>query len=224
MAIYRREAVPLAKKTAVRALARASIDPRAVSHLIISTCTGFFAPGPDIELGLALGLRPDVQRTVIGFMGCYAGINAIRTADQIVRADPSATVLQVSVELCSLHLQRESTMKMLIANMLFGDGAAAAIYGAEGSPIAIRGTASRVEADSLDRMRWEIGDHGFVMHLSADIPEHPERGADSFVRQLMDASGVTDRESIAGWAIHPGGRRILEAIARGLGKPREIAS
>jgi predicted naringenin-chalcone synthase len=88
----------------------------------------------------------------------------------------------------------------------------------------IRGTASRVEPDSLDRMRWEIGDHGFVMSLSADIPQHLERGTDRFVRALLEASGVGDRESIAGYAIHPGGRRILDAVARGLGQPREIAA
>jgi predicted naringenin-chalcone synthase len=227
MAIYQRESVPLAQAAAAKALASASIDPTEVTHLVISTCTGFFAPGPDIELGLALGLRPDVQRTVIGFMGCYAGINAIRTADQIVRSDPKAVVLQVSVELCSLHFQREPTVKMLIANTLFGDGAAAAIYGSdgEGRGIAtIRGTASHVEANSLDRMRWEIGDYGFIMSLSADIPEHLERGAEKFVQKLLEASGVGDRESIVGWAIHPGGRRILEAVARGLGQPREMAA
>jgi predicted naringenin-chalcone synthase len=225
MEMYRRESVPLAKDAAARALASAAIDPREITHLVLSTCTGFFAPGPDVELAVALGLSPRIQRTLIGFMGCYAGINAIRTADQIVRADPSATVLHVSVELCSLHFQREPTMKMLIANSLFGDGAAAAVYRASGDGLAtIRGTASRVEAESLDRMRWEIGDHGFVMHLSADIPAHLERGVEGFVRELLDASRVTDRESIVGYAVHPGGRRILEAVARGLGQPAEIAA
>jgi predicted naringenin-chalcone synthase len=199
-----------------------------VTHLVISTCTGFFAPGPDVELGFALGLREDVQRTVIGFMGCYAGLNAIRTADQIVRSDPAhATVLHVSVELCSLHFQREPTVKMLIANSLFGDGAAAAVYRADSKTsrglATIRGTASHVEANTLDRMRWEIGDHGFVMNLGADIPQHLERGAAPFVRRLLEASRVSDRESVIGYAIHPGGRRILEAVTRGLSLPTDAA-
>jgi predicted naringenin-chalcone synthase len=229
MARYRRESVPLACRAARQALDRAAIDPSEVTHLVISTCTGFFAPGPDIELGLALGLRPDVQRTVIGFMGCYAGINAIRAADQIVRSDPAnATVLHVSVELCSLHFQREPTLKMLIANSLFGDGASAAVYRSEsksaGGLATVRGTASRVEADTLDRMRWEIGDHGFVMHLDAAIPEQLERAAGPFARKLLEASRVTDRESVVGWAIHPGGPRIVDAVARGLGLRAEAAS
>ncbi len=223
MAAYRRESVPLAVEAATRALAASAVTPSQITHLVISTCTGFFAPGPDIELGLALGMSDRVQRTVIGFMGCYAGLNAIRTADQIVRADPGATVLHVSVELCSLHLQREPNMKMLIANSLFGDGASAAVYRRDpkdGSGLAtVCGTASQVARDTLDRMRWEIGDHGFVMTLGADIPQHLEEGVEPFVRHLLESSGVGDREAVVGYAIHPGGRRILEAVARGLRVP-----
>lgn len=219
MALYERSAVPLAARAASEALARGAIAPGDVSHLVISTCTGFFAPGPDFLLADALGLPPAAERLQIGFMGCHAGLNAMRAADQIVRAHPSATVLQVSVELCSLHFQREPTMQNLVANTIFADGASAAVYRAAGRGPGlgvIRGSSSLRTEGTRESMRWEIGDHGFVMSLAVDIPDRLEEIAAPFARRLC-AEARIDPESIVGYAIHPGGKKIITAAARGLG-------
>lgn len=228
MRVYEREVVPLAADAARRALEASEVDPAGVTHLVISTCTGFFAPGPDVLLLSRLGLEQHVRRQVIGFMGCYAGINAIRAADQIVRADPRATVLHVSVEICSLHFQREPSIRNLVANTIFADGASAAVYRseeqAEGAGLAtISGSGSLVKQDSLDSMRWDIGDHGFVMHLAVDVPDHLESGAGPFLRRLLERARI-DPESIVGYAIHPGGKRIVEAVTRGLSLEPEASA
>ena len=213
MALYQQTAVPLAERAAKKALEDAAIAPERVTHLVISTCTGFFAPGPDIALVRDLGLAPTVERTIIGFMGCYAGVNAMRLSDRIVRSDPRAVVLQVSVELCSLHFQREPTVPMLVANLLFADGASAAVYAGEGSGRArVAGSRSAVAAASEDQMRWDIGDHGFVMHLDRKVPRTIEREAAPFVRALLDSGPAASGRTR--WAIHPGGRRVVEAAAQ----------
>lgn len=216
MAVYEREAAPLATHAARRALTEARVPPHAVTHLVLTTCTGFFAPGPDQQLVTALGLRPDVKRTLIGFMGCYAGFNGIRAADDIVRAHPGAVVLQIAVELCTLHLQKDEGTETLVSNLLFADGAAAAVYRAANAPAAapararVRGTASRLAPDTESQMSWRIGDHGFVMRLSADVPRHLESSVAPFVEELARASGI-DRRDVQRYAVHPGGRRVLDA-------------
>lgn len=215
MAIYRDAAVAIAETAARRALESARIDPARVTHLIVSTCTGFFAPGPDIQLVRALELAPTVERTIVGFMGCYAGVNAMRLADRVVRSDPEAVVLQVSVELCTLHFQREPTVPMLVANLLFGDGASAAVYTSDTRARAkVTGSRSAVADDSQDQMRWDIGNHGFVMHLDRRVPRTIEREAAPFTRALLSAAPPPDGR--VRWAIHPGGRRVVEAAAQAM--------
>lgn len=219
MAVYRDASVDLAAAAAGDALAEAGVAPGEVSHLVVSTCTGFFAPGPDIALLRRLGLAPTVARTVIGFMGCNAGFNGLRAADDIVRARPEAVVLQVCVELCSLHFQRDAAAETLIANCLFADGASAAVWAAEagrpGGLASVVGTRSAVHHDSADQMGWRIGDHGFVMTLSDRVPETLATAIGPFVDALRDDGGTPDG-GVAGWAIHPGGRRIVERLGRAL--------
>jgi alpha-pyrone synthase len=220
MRLYEEVSVELAESAARRALARAGIEPRQVSHLVISTCTGFFAPGLDILLGQRLGLRPTVARTLIGFMGCYAGFNALRAADHIVRAEPEAVVLQVSVELCTIHFQKSLEPDALVANCLFADGCAAAVYGASerhGAGLAvIECTRSLAASGSLEQMSWHIGDSGFVMRLSAAVPRTLEVEAPGFASALLDEAGYR-REEVVSWALHPGGRRIIDALREALG-------
>ncbi|MEO8082979.1 MAG: type III polyketide synthase [Ardenticatenales bacterium] len=219
MAVYREASVDLAAEAARAALAEAGIAPGDVTHLVISTCTGFFAPGPDVMLVRRLGLAPTVQRTVIGFMGCNAGFNGLRNAGAIVGADEGAVVLQVCVELCSLHFQRDDASETLIANCLFSDGASAAIWAADGrfpgGHGTLRGTHSRIHDDSLDQMGWRIGDHGFVMTLSDAVPDTLSEAIGPFVDVLLAGSGSA-RARVAGWAIHPGGKRIVEGLGRAL--------
>lgn len=219
MVVYRESSVDLGAEAARRALADASIAPGDVTHLVISTCTGFFSPGPDVLLLRRLGLQPTVARTVIGFMGCNAAFNGLRTADDIVRSNADAVVLQVCVELCSLHFQRDDTSETLVANCLFADGASAAVWAADGARpdghASLLGTCSAVHDDSLDQMGWRIGDHGFVMTLTDAVPNTLARAIHPFVRSLLDRSR-TGPDRVAGWAIHPGGRRIVEGIGRAL--------
>lgn len=220
MAVFRDASVDLAAAAAGDALAEAGVAPGEVTHLVISTCTGFFAPGPDVALQRRLGLAPTVARTVIGFMGCNAGFNGLRAADDIVRGRPEAVVLQVCVELCSLHFQRDAAAETLIANCLFADGASAAVWASAarrpGGLASVAGTRSAVHPDSGDQMGWRIGDHGFVMTLSDRVPETLAAAIGPFVAALRDACGAGGGP-VAGWAIHPGGRRIVEQLGRALG-------
>ncbi|MEL7368358.1 MAG: type III polyketide synthase [Myxococcota bacterium] len=219
MALYREKSIELAENAARRALADADIPAEAITHVVVSTCTGFFAPGPDVMLMERLGLAPHVQRSILGFMGCYAGINGLRAADHIVRAEPDAVVLQVAVELCSLHFQSDADLKHLVSNLLFADGAAAAVYRREPSPQtaspAIARTASSVSHDTRDQMGWNIGDHGFVMHLAASVPAHLQTQAPQFVDALLAPDRLL-KSDVAGWVVHPGGKRILTAIGQAL--------
>lgn len=223
MRAFEQAAIPLAEAAARRALEDAGVRAEQITHLVLSTCTGLVAPGPDVVLLDRLGLHRDVERTVIGFMGCYAGFAAMRTADRIARAEPGAHVLTVSVELCTLHFQRALDTETLIANTLFSDGAAAAVWSAADPPTedqrprpAIRAIRSRVPAGTLDKMSWRIGDHGFVMTLDGEVPRALEQEAPLFVRDLLRDAGV-DRDRVAGFAVHPGGKKILDAVSRALG-------
>ncbi|MGE3850982.1 MAG: type III polyketide synthase [Planctomycetota bacterium] len=230
MAVYERESVPLALDAARKALERAramNVAPPDVTHIVFVTCTGFFAPGPDIQLIRALGLRPDVQRTLIGFMGCHAAFNAVRTASHIVQSDASAVVLVVCVELCSLHFQIDPAADAIVANTLFADGACAMLFGAaDAYPKGladVRRACSRVDDDSLDQMSWRIGNHGFHMTLSSDVPHTLHAGAPGFVAALLEPVGLTAAQVVQ-WAVHPGGVRIIDAIARALELPADAVA
>lgn len=217
MGVYRREAPSLARRAAERCLERAPrVTRMAISHLVVVTCTGFFAPGLDTLLVKELGLRPDVKRTVVGFMGCYAAFNGMRAADAICRSDPEAAVLVVCVELCTIHFQRELTMENIIANCLFADGAAAVLLtsepeGSSRGRLAVVDSHTRIEEDSEEQMTWTVTDTGFRMTLAAEVPETLDRGIGPFVGELLGRNGVA-REEVAFWAVHPGGRRIVEAV------------
>jgi predicted naringenin-chalcone synthase len=219
MRIYERACVGLAEDAARRALASTAIDPSRVTHLIVTSCTGFFAPGPDVLLSERLRLRPDVERTIVGFMGCYAHFAALRLADRIVRANDEAVVLTVAVELCTLHYQTTPTIETLIANSLFGDGAAAAVLAGAGRFDRARGllagSLSAVKPDSSEEMSWRIGDHGFVMTLDSKVPESLRVEVPRFFAALLERAR-TPRPAIAAYAIHPGGRKVVEAIGAAL--------
>lgn len=217
MQIYEREAPLLAAEACERAFALAPHVPAsAVTHLVVVTCTGFFAPGLDALLVKRLGLRSDVARTQIGFMGCYAAFPALRQADAFCRADPEAVVLVVCVELCSLHFQRELTMENVVANCLFSDGSAAALLSSEpeGSTrgvAAIVDSYTTIEDDSEEQMTWTVTDNGFRMTLSSEVPDTLDRSIAPFVATLLGRNGLTERD-VGFWAVHPGGRRIVEAV------------
>jgi predicted naringenin-chalcone synthase len=227
MELYKSEAPPLARAAAERCLSRAPhVDRRAITHLIVVTCTGFFAPGLDIVLARELGLRPDVQRQIIGFMGCYGAFNGLRAARAVCRSEPDAVALVVCVELCTIHFQQELTMDNFVANCLFSDGAAAALVtSGERGPgvLELVDSYTLVEDDSLDQMTWTVTDTGFRMTLTAEVPETLRARAGPFVETLLARNGCTLRD-VGFWAVHPGGRRIVEAVQERLDLPDDAVA
>ncbi|MBH8558043.1 type III polyketide synthase [Hymenobacter negativus] len=222
MAAYRREALPLATE-AVRECLRQVPDATSASitHLVTVSCTGMYAPGLDIELVQALGLRSDVRRTCVNFMGCYAAVNAVKLADAFCRADAEARVLIVSVELCTLHFQKSREEDHLVSNALFGDGAAACLVQSTPLPngvpsLALQAFHCGLEPDGHDDMAWHINDFGFEMTLSSYVPKLIQRGIRSLTDGLL-ASLPVELGDIRHFAIHPGGRKILETIEAELG-------
>ena len=211
---YREAAIPLATDVAGRALGAAGVDSASVTHVIAVSCTGFFAPGLDIELVKRLGLRADTRRTFIGFMGCYAAFNALRVADAFCRAQPGATVLVVCVELCTLHFQVDGSLESAIVNAIFSDGAAAAVLQsvseeeAHGEVVLVESRAM-LDEDSMEEMTWEVGDTGFMMGLTARVPGVLARNLPGYIDGLLSSHDLT-RDDVGFWGIHPGGRAIVE--------------
>ncbi len=207
MALYGEHAPALAI-AAIRSLGDA-FDPAEITHLIVASCTGFVAPGIDQILARRLGLSGSVERLLIGFMGCYAAVTALRTARHIVLAEPGARVLVVTVELSTLHLQAETELEPLLAMLHFGDGAAAALVSATGTGLALDRGFSATLPDSETLIRWDVGDTGFAMHLSGEVPAR--------IEAALRAPELRDVLGGEAWAVHAGGRTILEAVETGLG-------
>lgn len=190
-----------------------------ISHLVVASCTGFVAPGIDQIIAARLGIA-DVERTLIGFMGCYAAVAALRTARHIVRSEPDARVLVVTVELSSLHLQHEQQIERLLMMLQFGDGAAAALVTSEADGLCIDRTFALNLADAAGLIRWTIGDTGFVMHLSGEVPGRIQAALrDRRTRQRM--LGDDAPAAVHHWAVHAGGRSILDAVEKGFGLDAE---
>lgn len=193
-----------------------------VTHLVTASCTGFSAPGFDIHLVRALGLSPRVARTHVGFMGCYAGFSTLKLARALCQADPSALVLVVHVELCTLHVHFRPDPDTLVANSLFADGVAAALVGGHAhgplgrQPLSLCGEASFLLPGGEEDMTWHIGDHGFDMTLSPRVPFLLHKHLPNAFAALLDERQV-NRDEIAHWAIHPGGPAILEKACKALG-------
>lgn len=217
------EAAPMALRSAKAALADASIPAASITHLVTVTCTGFNAPGVDAELIEQLGLPLDVERVQVGFMGCHGAINGLRVARALSIADPGAIVLVVAVELCSLHYQYGWDTDRVVSNALFADGSGALVVGrgtADPSRAEVAATGSQLVPGSRDAMTWGIGDHGFEMTLSATVPGLIESSLQRFLRGWL-AKQDLELEEIEGWAVHPGGPRILTAVETALRLPDE---
>lgn len=212
MVVYQREA-PILAMEAVEKLRSHGAHLEHVTHLIVTSCTGFYAPGLDIDILRQAGLRPGVQRTLIGFMGCHAGLIGLRNAKAIVEADPEAVVLMVNLELCSLHLQQTDRIDRLVSFLLFADGAAASLITSRPGGLRIGDCASYLSLADAERMAWHIEDQGFAMTLDARLPAR--------IRQwFRDSEELMPlRQSAADdvWAIHPGGRLILDSVQEACG-------
>jgi predicted naringenin-chalcone synthase len=211
MARYESEAPALAEVALAR-LGLAEEAPR-ITHLVLATCTGFVAPGLDRHLVAEHGLPRTVERTTIGFMGCQAAINALKVAWHIVRSEPRARVLVVCLELCTLHLQRTSALEQLLCFLLFADGCAAALVSADPAGLRLEGFSSVVLPDAGDMITWRIGDDGFDMTLSGMVPFTLAHALPDFEAEMLDGRTAAEVDL---WAVHPGGRSILDAVEHGL--------
>ncbi|WP_082357733.1 MULTISPECIES: type III polyketide synthase [Arthrobacter] len=191
-----------------------------VTHVITVSCTGFFNPGPDYKVVRALGLNPSVQRYHLGFMGCYAAFPALRAAKAFCDADPHAVVLVVSAELCSLHVRTSNNPDTIMGSSLFADGAAAAVVTARELPatgpvIVLDEFETVLTPVGEDSMAWNIGDEGFEMVLDSYVPRIIDEHIVAALEPLLAHNPVVATapyRDIHHWAIHPGGRSILDKV------------
>lgn len=209
-------APPLYAEAARAAMTDASAGASAITHVITVSCTGFFAPGPDFRLVRDLGLPATVERYHLGFIGCAAALPALRLAARICAAQPEAVVLVVCAELCSLHLTTSTDPQQIVAASVFADGAAAAIVTAadgigDGGGLELDAFATALTSEGEDDMVWRIGDHGFEMVLSAEVPRIIGREIRAAVDRFLEGSPPPDA-----WAVHPGGRSVLDRVESGL--------
>ena len=216
MALYRDAALQLARR-AIDALDIAA-ERASITHLIVASCTGFTAPGLDFDIMRDIGLASSVERTLVGFMGCFAAVNALRLARHIVRSEAKAKVLVVNLELSSLHLQEQWELEKMLSFLLFGDGCSACLVSAEPFGLQFRRFRAEVIPRSEDLITWHIGDQGFEMHLSGQVPGRIRRWLREHGTSLLAERSAQD---ISLWAVHAGGRSILDAVQNGLALPAE---
>ncbi len=176
MEVFRQTAPGLCEEAVTSCLAKTEIRPSEITHLILVSCTGMVAPGVELELMKRLDLDDSIERYCVHFMGCYAAFTGLKLADKIVRAEPEAKVLLVCVELCTLHFQKEYVEDNILANSLFGDGAAAALVMKSTSGLKVNSYLSQVLRAGEGDMAWGIGDFGFEMRLSKYIPTLLDQG------------------------------------------------
>lgn len=222
---YADEAPSLLERAARRALEAAPEALRdRVTHVVTVSCTGFMAPGVDDHLVRSLGLPASTERYHVGFMGCYAAFPALRMARAFCLADPSAVVLVAAVELCTLHLDPDHDVDSILSTSVFADGAAAALVTAadvgpgEHPGLELLASTTTLTTQGRQDMAWTIGDHGFDMVLTSYVPRALEAEAGAAVAPLLRA-GAVSLDDVDAWAIHPGGRAILDKVALGLALP-----
>lgn len=219
--IYTQESRKLYSDIARRSIENCpGIELDDITHVITVSCTGFYAPGPDFYIVKDLALPMTTQRYHIGFMGCYATFPALKMAKQFCEADPEAVVLIVSLELCTLHLQFREEPDFLISASLFADGGGGAVVSARQPDdfqhaLKMEGFSTCITPDGEEGMAWTIGNNGFDMVLSTYIPKIIESNLQSALLPLLNSLKVS-RDEIDLWAIHPGGRAILDKIQKGL--------
>ena len=192
-----------APKLAAAAVERLELndDRDGITHLLITSCTGFSAPGLDLEIIERCRLPIAVERTIVGFMGCYAALNALKLARHIVRSEPKACVLIVNLELCTLHLHETTDLEEILSFLLWGDGCAASLVTAKPTGLALEAFQSAVLPDTRDLLKWSIGDLGFRYGACWPSPcSHPRglarscrRGARRHVGQLHRHVGGASR-------------------------------
>jgi predicted naringenin-chalcone synthase len=225
MVIFKKEALKLSLK-AINNLPNFEVEKESITHIITVTCTGLFAPGLDIELIHALQLSPTTHRSSVNFLGCNAAIIALKQADDICNSHTNAKVLVVCTELCTLHFQTNYSDDYLLSNLLFADGSAAVLVSSKPSedPLSIKskitGFSSFCIPDSHNEMAWQLSETGFIMNLTSYVADLIKNN----IKQMLDNLGV-DKEDIDYWAVHPGGKKIVENFITAMGLlPTDLAA
>ena len=219
--IYTRESQRLAVNLARQAIANCpGLEPTDITHVVTVSCTGFCNPGPDYHIVNELGLSYATQRYNLGFMGCYAAFPGLRMAKQFCEADPKAVVLVMCLELCTLHLQLNGGEDSMLANSLFADGAATAIVSARTPQenqfcYQLGDFHSSLIPSGKGDMAWTIGDLGFDIALSSYVPKIIGANIRDAIRPVL-ASRQFELEDITTWAVHPGGKAIVDKVAASL--------
>jgi len=220
MQVYQKYAT-LLSITAIRKIAGFESRKKEITHLITVTCTGLFAPGLDIELIRDLQLNPAIQRSSVNFMGCNAAVIAMKNADVICKTQRDANVLIVCTELCTIHFQKRFNDDYLLSNLIFGDGAAAVMVSAnpEGTtfnhPVEISRFDSMILHNGYRDMAWQLSETGFIMNLTSYVPGLIKEN----ILPMLDEIKLLP-SSIAYWAVHPGGKKIVDDFASALGIER----
>jgi predicted naringenin-chalcone synthase len=203
------QAAPVLMRRVVDRLNLNDEERSSISHVLVTCCTGLYAPGLDFEVIEHLGLPSKVERTMVSFMGCYAAINALKLARHIVRSDSKAAVLMLNLELCSLHFQETQDLEQVLSFLVFADGAAASLITSQERGLALDSFEAMMVPDTRELITWKIRNRGFDMLLSGQVPGELSRAL-----QKSELMGM--RQDIDLWAVHPGGRSVLDAVEKGL--------
>ena len=207
------QSAPVLMKKAVDRLALDEEERSGITHVLVTCCTGLYAPGLDFEIVDHLGLSAGVERTMVGFMGCYAAINALKLARHIVRSEPKAGVLMLNLELCTLHFQETQELEQVLSFLVFADGAAASLITAREQGFALDGFKAVIVPETKGLITWKIRGLGFDMLLSGQVPAELGRA--------LQGELMAERDGIDLWAVHPGGRSVLDAVEKGLELPAD---
>lgn len=212
MKLYEKESVSLAVEAAKRALADAGTSPLEVTHLIPVSCTGMFLPGLDVALARRLQLNAGITRIPLTFLGCAAGLSALRLSKALLDGDGGGVVLIVCVELCTLHLKPTGSREDLYASAFFGDGASACVVSRkQGGWFELGDGRTVILPDTEEEISWRLGSFGFDIHLSPHIPKRIGESIPDYLRGWLGSV-----EDVRLWAIHPGGRGIVDALENAL--------
>lgn len=214
--VFKEKAIPLAIEAIEDSFLKinTTIEEFGITHLITVSCTGLYAPGLDAELVDKLKLPNDIFHTSVNFLGCNAAFHALKIADLITKSENNAKVLIVSVELCTLHFQPKNNHDNLLSNTIFGDGAAAVIVTADDHDkkgLTIKGFYSLLLNKGKDLMGWNITPVNFEMILDSKIPDVIGDEVNNIVANASRKLKIQP-ESISKWAIHPGGKKIIDVI------------
>ncbi len=216
MSIYQSHAISLCLEAIEKCLHK-QCKNEAITHLITVSCTGMSAPGLDLEIMEALKLSPNLFRTSINFMGCYAAIHGLKLAKLICDTTPEAQVLLVCLELCTIHLQKEYSIDNASSSLLFADGCAAVLINnqVQTTSLTIKGFHSHVASQGKLDMAWNISKKGFLMRLSSYVPELIESDIKVLLQTALKKNGL-DNDAVTNWCIHPGGKKIVDLIQKEL--------